>query len=372
MGQPAYPTPADQVRSPQQQRDLFLQSALEKSIKMAPIQWSAGSTLQVEVPRTGLAQKIRVYVNLTISASTGTPSPTARAPYNLISRVGYLDPSGIRRIDCSAYELQLLMSMKRQWGFEPSNGNVGSWTSPSSTSSQVFNNPTLSTSNQTVCFYFDVPICMSRRDTRGTLLLESATSPSYLEITMNPSPLANASVESPYSAASGTLTITGTIQPVYYYWSPVWVQVNGSRTLPLPEADMAIIHELISVKGPSALQPSSENYYMLPTGRSFYRVIGQYVNNGAMDGTHLTDVKFRYDQSTYVLQEPVSVYYSRIREAFDRDFPAGVFLWDLVDRPWDSNQYGSIEAVLTLDGTSITQPAYLQYFRECLYLAPPA
>jgi hypothetical protein len=153
------------------------------------------------------------------------------------------------------------------------------------------------------------------------------------------------------------------------------VDLGGKRILPLPVEDLNVVHEVISSRNSSTLNTNSDNRQTLQTGRSYYREILQLVNNAAFVGAvaaDVTSVKFQYDQSTNTLNESLQAYLERTRTTYDRDFPLGVFIFDHADRPWDSSHYGQLDAILTLGSNAITQPAYIQLLRDCLYTAPVA
>jgi len=373
-GQPGYPTPPDQYMSPSQLRDLFLQTAIYKNIMMDPVSYSQGSTLNIKVPQTGLAQKVRFLSTLTATTAANlAAAPTAKAPFSLITQLVYNDPSGNTRVNAPAWTLYNLMQVRRRYGFDPANGAVGGLASNTAVANLVYNNPTLTTAVQNVRFFVDVPITMSDFDTRGGLLLESATSPSFISLQFNNNPMdtnASASIESPYTnnSSATTITIAGSINPVYYYWSPAYVQGPHGAVLPIPVDDLNLVHEIITQRNSNALNANTDNRFTLPTGRSYYRAMASYVNNNAMSAG-LTAVKFAYDNSNNTLNESLQAYFSRTRWDLDRDLPLGVYLWDFTHRPWDSNHYGQLDAILSFDGTSLTSP-YVDYTRDTLYMAP--
>jgi hypothetical protein len=379
MGQPGYPAPADQQMAPSDVRSLFLQTALYKSIMMAAQAYpGAAQTVISNVPQTGVANKVRLLSQLTAVVGTALAAgPNSKAPYSHVTNILYTDPSGNNRVNASAYSLYLLDIVKMMWGWEPSNGSVSSWSNNSTINALIYSNPTPGTTAANVIFFNDIPFCMSDRDTRGSMVLESSTSPSTLAFLFNPTPLAAngsaTSIDSPYTnnATATTLTMGGTIQGVYYFWQPSYVKGPNGAVLPLPTGDFNLIHELFEQRSANLLA-NNENRYTFPTGRSYYRVVSHYVNNNAFAGTSTADVvnvKFAYDQSNYVLNESLQAYYTRIRRSFDRDLPAGTFVWDFTRRPWDSSHYGQLDAILQFGGTTLTSP-YVSNLRETLHRAP--
>lgn len=374
-GQPVSPAPADQVMSPAQIRDLFLQTALYSSIPTDPIAWTPGQTLSVKVPQTGVACKIRLLVSLTLTVGTAALALGPRGVYQLLSSIQYTDPSGTVRVNSNGYSLYLLSISDEPWDYDPSSGNAGAWTTSATVANQVYATGTGGTGAQTVNFFVDIPISKSQMDTRGSMVLESATSPSFISVTMPT--LAGmvstaANTEFAYTSATGTVTaVAGTIQPVYYFWKPTYVDTGSSKLLPLPVQDFNIVHEIVTIRNSASLNTNTDNRITLPTGRSYYKVVAELVNNGAFGGSaaDVTGVKFEIDQSTDTLKEPIQGYYSRVRSRESRDMPLGTFIWDFSKRPFDSSHYGQLDCILTLGSSALVSP-YIQATRDCLYQSP--
>jgi hypothetical protein len=337
--------------------------------------YAAGSTLNIQVLQTGIAALLRLIVQVTATAATASLTPGPKAPFAFLPLIQYTDPSGNTRINSPAWELFLLSLVKKQWDFDPSSGNAGTWPTNIPVANQPFGNPTVTTGGNLVTFWVDLPFMLSPVDTRGGILLESSTSQSFVTVQMQAlaqmvSTTANADFA--YNSATGTMTsIVGSIYPVYYYYSPNYIDLgNGNKVLPVPYDDLSVIHEIITQRANQNITSNSDVTFTLQTGRSYQRMIGSYVNNAALTDA-VTAVRFQYDGSTKTLTESRVAYYARVRDAQSRDLPQGAFWWDWTRRPWDSTHYGQLDVILAPDGSALTN-AYMQFMRESIYIAPQA
>ena len=381
--QPNSAQPADAYMANQQARAVFLGSAIDENLPIAPLTSTGYQPQQITIPSVGLARFVRLLVHAVVT-NTGTNTDTAASassPYSIGAYVDYRDPAGIQRIHASFYDLYLRMISLKDAGQDPSY-------SPETYaySQYVWANPVVASSGGTdnhVLFWVDVPFIMHERDTRGMINLEAPGQNSNFQISLNPNMYGNGD-DAPYIETAGNMTVLNSvsIQPQYYFYSPTYVQNGQSYALPIPTADLQVCHELAQLVA-SGLTAGNENQQILPTGRSYYRIWQRLVLNGLqqtgkIDGTlgattATQNVIWKYDANNRPQNESLWAYLARTRTQKGRDLPTGVTLHDLCHKPWNSDHYGQIAPTLNLQSGAVTSGnTYLETFTEALYLLPSA
>jgi hypothetical protein len=387
-GQQAFPVPAGTLSSPAALRDIFLKRSVRRNQPMDSLTTSntliAGVPATSYSPPTGLARFVRLscQATVTVTIGTGTVALSPRAPYNIFQNIEFRDPASNLRISASGFELYLLKIVKDIAGADPQ------FTPITYPYSGILNAtfPIVNGANAWD-FFIDVPFEYSAIDPRGVMNLESPQARAYINMTVN-SAFAGATNDSVIvTTGNATATLTMTCTPQYYFYSPVLVEDNqGVPHTILPYEDMSVVHEYVSGRQ-GALTTNSDNHFTLPNGRSYYRIFcQQFLGGGPGAGTvpvtgqvntlgdapGATNVKLMLSTTNVIQNEPLLAYLQRVRDDYNRDFPAGVFFWDMTNHPWDSNRWGAIDVAVTAAAAANVTNAYLQVARESLFRAPVA
>ena len=374
--QPSLANPADGYATPDAQRQAFLLDALRRSLPLPNpvVNPALGQTYNHPMTASGIARGVWLDVTavVTVALNGGTAAISSRGPENFFSSVRAFDPATNERVRAPGHWLKRLDIVKHPWPFDPSATLISYDYSPG-----VYTSPVVNGANQ---WHFGVwiPFEVAPYDTRGVMNLESATSRAYIEYDTTNS-LYGATNESVVVVTGGaTATLTSmTVAPQYEFYAPV--QEGGQVVI--PEEDMTVIHEVIYTRNQNNLSAGGDLQYTLVSGRSYIRMMSALMSNGSEVfgtvpvGGHgasgATQFAYQYDAENRVRRESVSEYAGRIRRVFGRDF--GWFLWDWVEKPWDSSEYGEIDLLLSLDNNiSTTSPFYQDVLRECLYTAGSA
>lgn len=340
---------------------LFAQS-YRQSQEVSPQPVSLGGTNTIDLPHAGIGLHARVFVKGTLKRVDGATPGTATiknfAPYALVRNVLFKDYTGITRINSTGWLLHLREVLQKQ---NYDSGNISDYLQTYSDMIYSFSIPTAS-ANQTKTapfnFSIDLPISLNNNTTVGTypFTVPTGNSTVYIEF---------GDIADIIAVTTGT-TITLedlTLYVTYYYLEPI-------RGAVLPMQDFSLVHELAQVKQTDNLNPNAEKRYTLDTGRTYYMIIAQMVDNGDPDLTNINRVKFLVNGATPVMDEYIHSYLMRTRQEYSRDLPNGVIVYNFYEKPWTPDAYGSLQLALDLgSGFSGGGDTNITILKESLYIA---
>ena len=236
----------------------FYAAATERSIELPRQSYVSASTLNFNLPPSGIGTWVQINFagTLTVTSGATASQPTASPwyPYNLLT-ISYVDYLGFTRCNASGWQLHLLEQI-RTHQFDPSNplGVVA----PAQAGAQ----PQISSAVETlqfagavptavasgsptepIAFSFVVPISLNKASIKGSHLFNITGAQDVLGVNcIAPTGGPNAA-DSPLTVpipADTSCSVSGTVDVCYYYldW-PSGVQV--------PMAELALAHQVNSV-----------------------------------------------------------------------------------------------------------------------------
>ena len=179
--------------------------------------YTAGQQLTFTVPvMPGWASKIRLFFNLTVTATLGGGSAAvnAGAPWSLLSNVS-LDFNGQNHRSTSGYWIKVLQQIIR--------GRLDTDATKSDSISSIVENSivpgaALSAGANSWIGYMDIPLQLDPNDTAGLVPLGDSATPLTIRVTPTPQFVGSDPFNNPVSVASGaTVAVAGTITAVCYY-----------------------------------------------------------------------------------------------------------------------------------------------------------
>ncbi len=353
-------------------RQLLLSSAPRMRKNVITANGTNGTTTRLKLFNVGVLTKLQLYVTAAITIGTATATPSAKAPYNLISRIRLTDYDGTDRINLSGFQLFMLNCVRSRALF-------GYHNTPAVTA--AFTNPVVPTAvgNGTVGFFMDVPLAfdienpvVQLQDLRGAILAQTAVGEMYLSIDWITSLYANGDVDSLYSGGA-TTTVVGnpaanfiTVTMWQEYLLPQAVGPQGE--IPLPPVDLMTVYELNgNLKSSDNLAVNTEKLMSYPNVRS---VIGAYFNY--VQATTMTQGKingFRLiANGNNVLKdhsELSQLVYQRNFMLADNDTVPGAYWISHRDKPIETALFGNVQMGITPNTVGATP--YIEVAYESFY-----
>lgn len=337
---------------------------------------NANEVLTFNLPKIGIGIRARLWVTGTFKrtdgATVGTCTASPFGPYNLVN-VNFTDFTGLTRISSGGYGLyqrQICANYYSGALAEQANESTPPWSDAAGyrqAYSSTFDTFTIpvgaasSTTTEPFAFQLELPIALHRNTTVGTYPFTVPSGESTIQVTVNPAYGTNTTA--PSVVGSGTTAeVTGQVGITYYYIDP-------PNNQPLPTADFQIVHELKEVTVTNGLTASGSAQYTLETGRKYYALYTNLVDNSlSPDTTDVATYKFLINQANPQFDMALKSYLAWTREKFGRDMPVGTFVWWFADFPWIPANYGSLVAQLDLaSGFSGGSSALWRILKESTY-----
>lgn len=331
----------------------------------------SAQTTRVKLFNVGVLTKIQLFVSAAVTIGVATAVPSAKAPWNLISRLRVSDYDGTDRINMSGFQLFMLNCVRNRANFGYHNTNAVA---------AVFTNPTVVTAvgNGVVSFFLDIPLAydyenpiVQLQDLRGSILAQTAVGEMYLSIDWIGSYYANGDVDSLYSGA-GTTTVVANgannISTTVFQEYLLPQAVGGNGEIPLPGIDLMTVYELNgNVRSSDNLAVGTEKLLSYPNVRS---VIGSYFNY--VQATTQTQGKintFRLiANGNNILREHTELsqlFYQRTYMNDDVDTVPGAYFFSHREKPIETALFGNVQMGITPNTVGATP--YIEYGVESFY-----
>ena len=362
-------------------RAALFSSGIPRSILLPSVAFTPGDTVRFDLPKAGIGLHMLVTIHGTVQrgATLGAPALSPLGPYNLVRNVLFSDFSGIARVNASAFLLRQRQDAQLWSRYPRAMFDALNISQVPSELSQAYShlNSSLATTfdsyslpaasgSANIGFQFEVPIALHRTTSIGALqaTVPNGTASLYLYTQQ----LAGSTLEYPYvDSTAGDLSLfTGasfTASAEYFYIDP-------PAGLPLPLADLAVIHELAEVTDTTGLAAGTTKTFTLDTGRTYQALYALLVGNGAPDTVDVSRLTFLVNQSTPTYDVDLLSHLAMTRDAYGKDLQPGLFFLNFAQRPWTPDQYGSLALALQLGSSySPTAPAYLRVLKETTYIS---
>ena len=352
--------------TPQQILAAFDAAATERSINQPAKAYGAGAATW-DLPHAGIPTYMVLSFDGTLTrtddATGGTCTASPYWPFNILGPSSLVDYSGITRIFADGWDLQLMEIVKNFGAFpDVPYGSLDY-------ANQVFKAtiPTAKTGGGTnsapIKFGVIVPVSYMKASALGSYAATVPDGTAQYQLHEN--------------------TLTGPLLPARLRLTvciarPLLLSVRGiSPTISSMPLTTSRFHlrrcsrftKVYRQQSTENLAAGANNISDLLTGRTYYRVFQNMVENNAPNIFDVQNIQFLIDSSTPALDEYLIPYLIRTRLEFGRDLPDGVIFRDFTAKPWTPDAYGSLTARNILSG-AFTPGAFANVVtvRECLYI----
>ena len=352
MANPAAPSQQDIVRANMQARQIVLSRTVDtwQQIWSQSFDPANGNVQNVPLRNVGLIKNLLVRITGTIR-NTGAGAAITRTELgaaNLVSQFVLTDYANTVRIQSTGWHIHLINSAKQALVFGgayapniPVNygNNWNVQTAPASIAQNV---------DGTISFFYLVPCAYSKDDLRGAIFAQVINSTASLQITVNPTPVANAGADGTLAVYSGAVggwkaatNVTVTVWQNYLDQLP-----QGENGYILPALDMNTIYELKTISQ-GALVVSQDNTVDYANFRTFLSTTVVFNNGGTLNsGSDVNYWALRAANTTQIFQYPPEVAALLARNTFYADPPKGVYYFDHRTKPINTQQFGNMQLVL--------------------------
>lgn len=365
------PTAMQQAQNNAAMRSALLSTAprMRKNITTALAQ--SGQTSRIKLFNVGVLTKLQVLVQAAITIGVATAVPSAKAPYNLISRVKLTDFDGTDRINLSGFQLFMLNNVRGRTLF-------GYHNTPAV--SQVWTNPVVPTAvgNALISFFLDIPLAfdvdnsiVQLQDLRGAILTQTAVGEMYLSIDWINSYYGNGDVESLYSGAGTTTVVANGANNIsctlwQEYLLPQAVGANGA--IPLPGIDLMTVYECNgNLRSSDNLSVNTEKLLNYPNVRSVIGIYMNYVQAGTMTQGKLNLLRLIANGNNVLLEhtELSQLLYQRDYMYADMDTVPGAYFRSHREKPIETALFGNVQMGITPN--TVGAGAYVELGFESFY-----
>jgi hypothetical protein len=368
---------ANPQMSPQQvaQQNAGLRAALLQSaprMRKNVLTATAGTsqTTRLKLFNVGVLTKLllRVTADITIGAAIAVPS--AKAPWNLISRVRLTDYDGQDRVNLSGFQLWVINSVRQgaPYGFNNMTAAI----------TAVFTNPQVPTAigAGTIAFFIEIPVAfdvdnpiVQLQDLRGAIMSQTAVGEMYLNIDWTNSLYTNNDVDSVYAGAGAT-TVVGassayiTVTMWQDYLMPQAIGPGGA--IPLPGIDLMTVYELVgNVRSNDNLANGTQKLINYPNVRSVIGAYVNFVNGGALVNT-ISAVQLIANGNNILMDNTSLSQLFVQRQRLENDLAAGVYFLLHRDHPVETALFGNVQLGMT-PNAAITGSNYMELGFESFY-----
>lgn len=338
---------------------------------------SLGSTTRTKLFNVGITTSLRLYTTCAVTIAVATAVPSARAPYNLISRVKVTDYDGTDRVNVSGLQLFLLDSIRYPLVYGYNNAVAAQ----SGTGLVVNPSTPTAVGSAVISFYLDLPIAQNdnendgyRQDLTGAVYSQTGVGDFYLSIDWNQTLVSNGNVEAVYAGAgTTTVVLNGVTGPSVQVWQnyilpqPV-ANAKGQAYLPIPGLDLVSVYELNgNFRSTDNIAIGQEKLINFPNVRKVIGCIINYIQNGTMNpGTDISQFRLIVNGNN-ILKEwsPSLAQILEQRVAEGCDIWPGFYFWRFLSKPIETSIYGNVQMGIT--PSAITNSPYFEIMFESTY-----
>jgi hypothetical protein len=372
MAAPQSQTPAQAA-----QNNAFMRAALlggsprmRKNVQTATAE--AGQTTRMKLFNVGVLTRLQLYVTAAFTIGTAIATPSARAPWNLISKLTLTDFDGTDRIKISGFQLFMLNCVRDRtlFGYHNTSANTA-----------VFTNPSVPTAigNGTLSFFINVPLAFDTenpitqlQDLRGAILGQTAVGEMYLSIDWISSLYANGDVESLYSGAATTTVVKNgnnniSVTLWQEYILPQPIAAGGG--VALPQIDLMTVYEIIgNNRSSDNLAVNTEKLVNYPNLRSVIGLYFNYVQASTQTAGKISGFRIIANGNN-ILQdhsELSQLLYQRNYMITDLDTVPGAYFRSHREKPMETALFGQVQLGITPNTVGATP--YIEVGYESFYM----
>jgi hypothetical protein len=331
-------------------RQMLLGSSPRENVNLNTYNTGLGGTIRIKANNVGVGTKFLLYVTAAVTIGTATAVPSAKAPYNLISRIRFTDYDGTDRFNISGFQLFVLNCVRRRSFYGYNN----------EAATAVLANPVVPTAvgAGVVSFFIEVPLAFDvdnpvvmAQDLRGAMMMQTAVGEAYLNIDFTNSLYTNVDVDSLYAGAgTTTVALTTALGIGVTCWQefimPQAIGPNGE--IPIPMIDINTVYEFVgNIRSSDNLAANAQRLFPYPNLRS---VIGSYFNfvSGAVLANTVTGLKLIVNANNIIMDDSRDSRWFKQRLFLNgTDIAPGVFFYPHRDRPVETWLFGNYQMGFT-------------------------
>ena len=354
----AAPSQADILNQNASMRAALLATAprMRKKLgRFGPFQ--PGENMRQKLFNVGVGTHLTLVCEATLN-ETVAPTPSVRAPFNLLDRIRLSDYDGTDRINCSGYQLFVNRTVRQN-----ANELNGYHNTPAR--AETLDLPAVPVDDAaTIRFCMTVPLAYApESDLRGAMLMQTSVGEAFINIDFNANDIGTDD-DAVYSAGTGS--ISDIYVTVYQnYLSPLAV----GNTVPLPMLDLNTVYELNgSLKSSDSLAAGVEKLLNYPNVRTVLGTFVEYVDGGDMKAPNLdvTGINLIANGNTKLQEWGVYDLAHETREQIGCDLPPGTFYITSRARPIETQLYGNVQLGFTPSAVAAGN-TYLGVMFESMY-----
>lgn len=352
-------------------RTALLQTGLTQRKNLITTTGALGQTTRIKLFNVGILTSLRILVTCPITIGTAIAVPSARAPWNLISRARVTDYDGTDRISLSGFQLYVLDCIRRRQPFGWNNQQAAV------AGAGIITNPSIPTAVGAgiISFMLEVPICINdnpwdglNQDTTGAIYAQTGVGELYLNIDWAASLYTNGNIDAVYSGApTTTVVLNGVTGPsIQVFQNYIFPQRMEGGGVPLPPIDLSSVYELSgAIRTADNIAVNSEKLISYPNLR---RVIGAYVNfydNNTVSATNLNNLRILVNASSTLYENSQTLQILEQRLALEGDIGAGIYFWNHRMKPIETAIFGNVQLGLTPN--AIVATPFMEFLFESVY-----
>lgn len=398
--QPVPPKPANDTATPAAIRRAFKASAIPESIPLTPLTGMGTARQRFDVQMTGLCYLFRVLVHAQVKCTGGAAGDATwsnTGPWSMFSNAYFADAAGIPRIDCPPFYLHLRRLLYQGFGLNIKNSTTDATNTQPLDDTPVYQAPLATSGGGTVndiFFWWDMPLTIHGGDLQGLVDLSTPGRRATLGVTLNPAGLVpgggagvlDDTVPINIKAASALVVSLQSVKIMaqQYIYGLQGVLQGKVIDLPIPQADMDVIHEIAAKTKIGLSTSATGTFEQLDINRTYISAIQAWYFNSQMalgqldgiatrpDGTAvpkgLLNVWFKYSGNKKPIDESLASYLPFLYDKYGRKMPPGCTWWDWRNKPWNADWVDVLQIGGQLDpGASTNGNTFLDTVTEGLY-----
>ncbi len=327
-----------------------------------------GQTTRMKLFNVGVLTRLACLVTASLTIGGAIATPSAKAPYNFLTRVRLTDYDNTDRVNISGWHLYVVTCVRNRMAFGWNNSGPIFTAGGSTELSGIITNPNVPTAIATnpLSYYFEVPVAYDpAADLRGAILMQTAVGEMYLSVDQNSSLVTNGNDDAVYNGAGATTVVLASPATMTVWQEYLMPQAIGS-IVPLPQVDLLTVYELNGMtRSSDNLAQNQEKLVSYPNVRS---VIGAYLTavNNSLVVNQLSQFRMIVNGNNVMLDYNNTDKLIEQRNFLWGDVARGTYWFLHRDKPIETALYGNVQAGYT-PGSAITGTAYLELTFEDFY-----
>lgn len=351
---------------------LIRSQAIEMNTQLAPVGLSntvnnAGQVVNVTPRNVGLLKGFYVEYSAQIKNNNAANAltPTSLGPLNLFSNIQFTDLQNNVRVNCPAYQIGLLNTIKQKNPFATAflgtsiDSPIAYGQNSKATVQGAANVDTLWSASASIAAagtgvvtgVLFIPIAYSDHDYRGAIYANVVNGQMTLQLTVNPSPAFISGGDQMLAmygtadSATSVQVLSTSIQVTQVYMDQLPIDPRSGLPI-LPQKDLATIYELKNTTFTAAV-PQNDFPMQYPNFRDILSSIVLLDNLGAPPSIPNVTNYFSLQaaNSTNIFKRTGNLNQAFVRNIMGFDLPPGVAYFSYRGKPLSTTQYGNLQLI---------------------------